>query len=227
MMKTGNPHPGRFYPKYIHKMIKMPTDKEEDITLRAFVKKLFKERRYEDCCKACEPFLAGTEENDIILNYYGVCLMQMGYYLPACHYLQILADKGGIFLFNLEFIGDCFYELGQYEKALQSYDRFLETDTGTASVFDHYARSLFKLNRIDEALFWIDKAIEKDSGGVDAKYAKALFLKQAGRKNEAFVLFGEIRKAHPEDSQAAKQQFGIILESLENLNLEKPISSAK
>lgn len=85
-------------------------------------------------------------------------LYQIGDYQAAIEmakrHVAITKDQKGD-RFDNQILGDCYYELGDYEKAVEHFDRF---DDGNVNHQDRYGRACFAVGRYEDAIAHIKRS---------------------------------------------------------------------
>ncbi len=92
-------------------------------------------------------------------------------------------------------------ESGLYERAIASYRRAIELDSGNSDAFRRMGQALDRTGRSDEALAALRKAAELEPGYFRNYQSLGSHLLNHGRSKEAAELFRKALKAAPEEDQ--------------------------
>jgi tetratricopeptide (TPR) repeat protein len=106
-----------------------------------------------------------------------------------------------------------YFERGDYEKALEDLDKFLELNPDHASAWDNRGVTLERLGRYEEALGSYDKAIELNPTHANAWYNRGVTLESLGRHEEALSSYDKAIELNPTDASAWNNR-GVTLERL-------------
>lgn len=181
--------------------------------LEAHIKEYLDEEDFERCLQACQELIELDPNNKAVHNYVAFCLFRLERYQQALELYDKIIAEGQTGFSQHVFRGDCYYEIGEYIKAIRDYVASLKIRPTAASSWDRLARCFFILHDFEAAYEYIDRAIELSGKGLWSWTMKALFLRKQGRTIEAFNLLGEIRKAYPDSDYIRKKQFEILSES--------------
>jgi tetratricopeptide (TPR) repeat protein len=105
-------------------------------------------------------------------------------------------------LFELIQQGNKLLNLGQYEEAIECYNKVIELDDKKIPAYDNKGCALFKLGRNNEAIECFNKAIEYKSDFPDLWYNKGYTLYEIREYKEAIICFDEVIKLNPKDVDA-------------------------
>ncbi|NOU46584.1 MAG: tetratricopeptide repeat protein [Bacteroidales bacterium] len=161
----------------------------------------YQNEKYSDALKSFEEGRKFVVSNDNLLgefyNYSGEVQQKLGNFAAsslAYDKALIINPKNSMVLNNyayyLSLRGD------QLEKALEMAQKATEIDPGNNSNIDTYAWVYYKLGRYEDALRWLDKAIngdDKPSGTIFEHYGDILF--KLNRKEEAFMWWQKAKEA--------------------------------
>lgn len=161
----------------------------------------YQNEKYEEALKAFEDGRKFVVSNDKLLgefyNYTGEVQQKLGNFSAS----SLAYDKALIINpDNSMVLNNYAYYLTirgqQLEKALEMAKKATELDPGNLSNIDTYAWVYYKLARYEDALRWIEKAInigEKPSGTILEHYGDILF--KLNRKEEAFGWWQKAKEA--------------------------------
>jgi len=161
----------------------------------------YQNEKYPEALKSFEEGRKFVVSNDNLLgefyNYTGEVQQKLGNFAAsslAYDKALIINPKNSMVLNNyayyLSLRGD------QLEKALEMAQKATEIDPGNNSNIDTYAWVYYKLGRYEDALRWLDKAIngdDKPSGTIFEHYGDILF--KLNRKEEAFLWWQKAKEA--------------------------------
>jgi serine/threonine protein kinase/Tfp pilus assembly protein PilF len=82
---------------------------------------------------------------------------------------------------------------GDYQKALELCDKAHQVNPDDNDVHHYRAQAFFKMNRFDEAVEQMDKAIASDKDTTRYYALKAVFLASGGKKDEAAKILSELK----------------------------------
>ena len=94
--------------------------------------------------------------------------------------------RGAVYWYNK---GVDLHRSGDYEKAIQCYDRALEIDPGYTNAWNNKGLALRKLDRYAEAIQCYDHALERDPKDAGTWNNKGLVLRKLGRYAEAIQCY--------------------------------------
>lgn len=81
------------------------------------------------------------------------------------------------------------YSLGQYDLAIEKYNKALRIDPNYIEALNGKALSLFSLGKESESMIYVDKVLAIDPSDLDALNAKAiLFAKKYDRENAIYYI---------------------------------------
>jgi tetratricopeptide (TPR) repeat protein len=109
--------------------------------------------------------------------------------------------------------GTALYYKGDYEKALQAYEKTIELDPDYAGAWYNKGVSLVKLDRHKESLKAFEKVLELDPDNAGAWYNKGVSLVNLGRYKESLKALEKALKLSPESTVALSYK-GIALAKL-------------
>jgi tetratricopeptide (TPR) repeat protein len=107
-------------------------------------------------------------------------------------------DKGGFAPLIYEFIGNCQFELANYEAALSAYQKALSLDANLDFSYIGLGKLMLHDARPDEAIAQLQQALSLDSKNTVAKYYLALAFEQKGDREAAIRELIEATKLTPE-----------------------------
>jgi tetratricopeptide (TPR) repeat protein len=79
------------------------------------------------------------------------------------------------------------FEEGDFQRALRSYSKILETNPNNAAAWTAQARMLIELDQCDDAKVWADKALERFPREADLLASKAVILARRGETQDALA----------------------------------------
>ena len=97
-----------------------------------------------------------------------------------------------------------------YEQALQTFDKVLQTDENNLTALNNKARVLYIQQRHSEALELLDKSIKNKADSAEAWYLKGLITFELGNKPEAVEAFNKVLVIEP-DNKAAKSALCTVI----------------
>jgi tetratricopeptide (TPR) repeat protein len=98
-------------------------------------------------------------------------------------------------------LGDALLRTGQFDEALQCFDRALKMDPRCARAWAGRGAALSKLNRVGEALACAERALEND-GTLDAAFVlKGDLLRRVGSLDEALACYDSAHDLAPDDAR--------------------------
>lgn len=111
-----------------------------------------------------------------------------------------------------------FYNAGQFEKALEKYEKAVETDPSTTSYYYFYGVTLYRLDRFNDALVKISMDKDPKTNPLEKKYFLGLIHYRLKEVDLAMKNFKEVSAANdPNLSPSAKFYEGLLLMSLDKL----------
>ena len=99
---------------------------------------------------------------------------------------------------------------GNYEEALQYFEKALNIHPNSANVLVSKANVLDNLQKPEEALSVYDRALRIDSTNEYAYYNKALCLRRCHREDEALTLCEQYQRIEPNNSSILSLKFSIL-----------------
>ncbi len=116
--------------------------------------------------KSYESALRFNPDNPTVLNNYAYYLSESGLSLDKAEQMAVKANElspdNPTFLDTYAWI---LYKKGNYTEALNKMENVMRLDKDpSAVVLEHYGDILYKLNRIDDAKMWWERASEKGDG---------------------------------------------------------------
>jgi tetratricopeptide (TPR) repeat protein len=171
------------------------------------------------CLELCQEMILNNIEIDLAYNYSAICLFKLQRYVEAIKiYSNLILSKPNFS--HYVFRGDCYYKLGQFDKALADFIEALRLEPKTGSTWQRVGETYFMMADFEEAHVNIDRAIQMSNYHRDPWAIKAIFLKLQGRTVEAFNMMTEIKKKYPGDNLIRSQQFEILYNEF-NSNAKK------
>ena len=107
-------------------------------------------------------------------------------------------------------IGNAFFDLGQYEKAVTYYQDALRADPGMVKADYNLALTLVRMKRIDEAVVILKRLLTDDQKNTTLMAALGWAYHQQGKDKEALDEYNAVLALSPAD-QNALYNSGIIL----------------
>lgn len=131
------------------------------------------------------------------------CYYKLENFEKSCEYYERyekIDPKSGMTIF---FIGLCHFNLKNYEKCIQKFTEALDINQGlspdTIDINTYIALSYCELGLLDDAINYIDLAINEDTSCADSYINKGrIYLSFLDRENAA-ANFGKASKLNPED----------------------------
>ncbi len=126
--------------------------------------------KWDDAADAFEQAITLDPENDVALNNYAYYLSERGERLNqaremAAQALELNPDNAAF----LDTLGWVYFKLGEYEEAYEYIRASIETGDASAEVMEHMGDVYDKLGEPDRAMYWWQKALDKDE---DRSYLK-------------------------------------------------------
>ncbi|WP_321517643.1 tetratricopeptide repeat protein [uncultured Bacteroides sp.] len=145
------------------------------------------------------------------------CYYQLENYEKSCEFYERYEEtepKSGMTVF---FIGLCHYSLKNYEKCILKFKEALGINQGlspdTIDIYTYIALSYSELKLLEEAIHYIDLAINEDASCADSYLNKGkIYLGFEDRKN-ASISFGEAIKLNPENPKTFSEMGTIYFEN--------------
>jgi len=123
--------------------------------------------------------------------HYGAAIDDFNYIIK-----EGLYDYSGLYCS----LAECYYALGQYQKALDNADQALATYDTHDDVCHYFTvRAMIQraMGESDKALASIDRALDFSADNMDAQVQKALILSDKKQNKEASGLLGEVIMSNP------------------------------
>jgi len=98
----------------------------------------------------------------------------------------------------LIWLGDLYFEMDEWEKALASFEKALEIEPGLAPALAGAGKINFELCRFGEAERLINEALMEDNDLGEANYYKALLMERKGDLKKAEKFFDKAYKTDPD-----------------------------
>lgn len=145
------------------------------------------------------------------------CYFKLENYEKSCEYYEKyekIDPKSGMTLF---FIGLCLYNLKQFEKCIQKLNQSLAVSEGlaveTVDIYTYIAFCYDELSMQEEALRYIDMAINEDPVSAEPYINKGHILLDNGNREEAAKCFDEAIKINPKDPKTFSEIGAIYFEN--------------
>jgi tetratricopeptide (TPR) repeat protein len=145
------------------------------------------------------------------------CYYQLENYEKSCEFYdryEKIDPNSGMTVF---FIGLCHFNLKNYEKCIQKFTEALEIDKGlspeTIDLYTYIALSYSELGKLEEAIHYIDIAINEDISFTDSYLNKGRIYIKFGDRANAIVSFEEAIKINPEDPKTFSEMGSIYFEN--------------
>ena len=122
--------------------------------------------------------------------------------------------------------GDHLYQVGNYQGAIDTYDKALAVNPTFAKALISRGNALSQLGRYQEALEYFDKALLIDTDDDVTWIVKTITLNKLGRHNESIEIYNKILDKHPDwvllrsfrsDCQLQSGRYQEAIESCEEL----------
>ncbi len=111
-------------------------------------------------------------------------------------------------------IANAYYDLGQYDKAIDSYEHALRLDPGLARASLNLALAYARMKRIDDAVAVLKKLLDADPENTQVLSTLAWAYHQGGRDTDALQEYEKVLSLSPGDADALYNS-GIILWKLD------------
>jgi len=115
------------------------------------------------------------------------------------------------------FTGLCYFNLKNYEKCIQKLKDALninkELAPETIDIYTYIALSYSELGQLDEAIHYIDLAINEDTTYADSYLTKGRIYLENEDRRQAAGCFGEAIKLNPEDPKTFSEMGSIYFEN--------------
>ena len=105
-----------------------------------------------------------------------------------------------------------FYNNGQYDEAVHSYDQAIAADPGLSIAWLYRGTALNELERHEEAIESFDKALETDSDSYIAWNSRGLALDQLERNDEAIESYDRALEINPDDNEVRENREQFLME---------------
>lgn len=172
----------------------------ERSTLASEVKEAFANGEYEKTLELSEKILSMNEGDFNALSFKATALAKLKQYEEAIEVLDRCIKENGKVFFLWVTRGDCYYHLGDFEKAFNDYMVSLVLEPDNTAVVDKVARTLFRHGDTKRAIDYAKKAINtKESPEPFLVMATMLFEK--GYANYANEIIRMGAKAFPDDTR--------------------------
>jgi tetratricopeptide (TPR) repeat protein len=106
--------------------------------------------------------------------------------------------------------GDELYENGQYEEAIQAYDKAIEEDPDSSEAYNNKCSALHEIGKYEESIQACDKAIELNPNFNESYNWKGSSLKLIGHYEEALGAFNQSIKLNSKSSSSYNEK-GLVL----------------
>ena len=135
----------------------------------------------------------------------------------SCEYYERyekIDSTSGITVF---FTGLCYFNLKNYEKCIQKFKDALDINQElapeTIDIYTYIALSYSELGQLDEAIHYIDLAINEDTTYADSYLTKGRIYLENEDRRQAASCFGEAIKLNPEDPKTFSEMGSIYFEN--------------
>ena len=108
--------------------------------------------------------------------------------------LEAIIAKNPGDLNSLSYLADLYFEAGQYNEALQVYDKAIAVDPACADCFNDRGLALFYLGDATAALESFDTAVALKPGFTQAWLSKGFVLTSEGRYQEAIAPLNRVKE---------------------------------
>ena len=108
--------------------------------------------------------------------------------------LETIIAKNPGDLNSLSYLADLYFEAGQYNEALQVYDKTIAVDPTCADCFNDRGLALFYLGDAAAALESFDTAVALKPGFTQAWLSKGFVLTEEGRYQEAIAPLNKVKE---------------------------------
>ncbi|MCD4664341.1 MAG: tetratricopeptide repeat protein, partial [Bacteroidales bacterium] len=135
-------------------------------------------------------------------NYLGYNYRVMKQYYRSNSYLQKAVNLNPEYPFAYWWMGHNYYEMKDYEKALELFIKIEDTDNPDYIISIHYniASTYYILEQDDLALKYYKKALSHYDLKEDVYYYIALLYGNSGNNNEAISYYDSIHRQNPRDT---------------------------
>ncbi len=147
------------------------------------------------------------------------CYFKLENYEKSCEFYQKyeqLDPESGMSVF---FIGLCYFNLKQYDNCIQELKKALKSTQELApektDVYSYLSSCYDKLGSLEEAIHYIDLAIEEDKLSANLYLSKGRIYLNHKKPEEAAKCFEEALKLNPEDPETYAEMGAIYFENEE------------
>ena len=114
-------------------------------------------------------------------------------------YRELVRENGDVsFYANL---GLACYKQGKYEKAVAAYGRAMELDPKSPERVATVGRACLAAKRYDDAVLFLEKAVERLSRDTELLYMLAECYKHTGNRKKVEETYQKIHRLHPYDEE--------------------------
>lgn len=151
------------------------------------VQKAFRNSQYARAERALLTILKIDEKNATAYNRLGLIYVRQKNLADAVECFEI-AQSLEPSANNLHNVGLIYYNMKEFNKSVQAFEQALKIDDSLASRYVAYAKSLEKINKIDDSIKALEKAIEIEENPQILKILALAYNKQ-GKKDLAKELY--------------------------------------
>jgi tetratricopeptide (TPR) repeat protein len=150
--------------------------------------------------------------------YYGAIVRHLRHTVPFLAFFALLGcagtPSGSGAASDYYAIANAYYELGKYDKAIDSYEHALRLDPSLARGTLNLALAYARMNRIDDAVGVLKKLLDVDPENTQVLSTLAWAYHSGGRDTEALQEYEKVLALSPGDSDALYNS-GILLWKLD------------
>jgi len=145
---------------------------------------LEEQRRFSEAYRFYQAALRRDPGNKVINQGLGVILWEMGRTGEAVGYFEkALREDPSYRLARLN-LGELLASQGEYERAQEQFGILIRQDPKQAQPYISIGHILLRLDRIDEAIDYYSKALERERGNIDALYGMRMALAISGQYDQ-------------------------------------------
>ena len=132
----------------------------------------------------------------------GLALFRLDRSAEAALQFSILVGAGQASDRVFTYRGDCYRDIGEYEKAISDYTNSIKIDPEFAPLYDSRARCFGRLEQFEKAITDYTKALELDPSFSKSRYQRAHLYRQTGQHAIATTEYERLHKAEPDSLNA-------------------------
>lgn len=163
----------------------------------------YKDGNYVLCLRLAELLLSNNSDNFDVLSYKATCLLKLNQIHEAIATFKKCLKINSRAFHIWVFLGDCYYEIAEYESAADNYKKSLDIEPDNFAALDKLARSLFRLNEIDNAIELMRLVVKKNES-VEPHLILMTMYHRSGNIVEALKIAVEGMRKYPEEQRFSK-----------------------